>query len=275
MTCATHYSRTVVARGLTSGGCVGCRVGLAVWLIFLAVVFGQSSGSVSNAPAARAAEIFQHTQREHLAQPTNAELAWQFARACFDWAEFSTNDTQRADLAQLGIRASRTAIQLSSNSAPAHFYLAMNLGQLARTRSLGALPLVDEMETEFLTARRLDEQFFYAGPDRFVGQLYLQAPSIASVGSRSKARMHLKRALELAPEYPENRLNWIEACLRWRETELARRELVALEAGLERARVEFSGIDWAAAWADWSERLQKIRAKLKTPARTAGAQKIP
>jgi len=34
----------------------------------------------------------------------------------------------------------------SENFAAAHYYLAMNLGQLARTKSVGALKLVKQME---------------------------------------------------------------------------------------------------------------------------------
>ena len=38
--------------------------------------------------------------------------------------------------------ACRQALAQGSNSAPAHYYLGMNLGQLARTRGLSALKLV-------------------------------------------------------------------------------------------------------------------------------------
>ena len=63
------------------------------------------------------------------------------------------------------------------------------------------------MEADFTRARELDERYDWAGPDRNLGLLYRDAPAIGSVGSRSKARRHLKRAVELAPQYPENRLN--------------------------------------------------------------------
>lgn len=47
-------------------------------------------------------------------------------------------------------------------SAAGHYYLGMNLGQLARTKLLGALKLVDEMEREFKAAVALDERFDHA-----------------------------------------------------------------------------------------------------------------
>ena len=59
-------------------------------------------------------------------------------------------------LAQQGIAACRQLIARTPKSAPAHYYLAMNLGQLARTELLGAFKLVREMEREFKTAVGLD-----------------------------------------------------------------------------------------------------------------------
>ena len=262
-----YYYSLLSSRETSAGACGQRGVGLTVALVLAGAVLAQSAPTNST-PATRAEAIYRQARQEQPTQTTSAEAAWQFARACFDWAEFATNDTQRAALAEQGIKASRAALTLNSNSAPAHFYLAMNLGQLARTKSLGALRLVGEMEESFKSAIRLDETFYHAGPDRNLGQLYFQAPSIGSVGSRRKARIHLSRALELAPDYPENRLNWIEANLQWREMEIVRREMAALEAGLGRARAQLSGDDWEAAWADWDERLQKIRAKLQAPAKT-------
>ena len=97
-------------------------------------------------------------------------------------------DSERADIAQQGIAAAWQALARESNSAPAHYYLGMNLAQLAQTKMLGALKIVDRMEREFTTTRELDEHFDYAGADRNLGLLYRDAPSIGSIGNRSKAR---------------------------------------------------------------------------------------
>ncbi|MCX6930190.1 MAG: hypothetical protein NT154_44320 [Verrucomicrobia bacterium] len=61
------------------------------------------------------------------------------------------------ETADQGIAACRLAIMRETNSAPAHYYLGLNLGQLARTKGLGALKLVDQMEREFNRAHDLDE----------------------------------------------------------------------------------------------------------------------
>lgn len=218
-------------------------------------------------PSAVAQKAYWETQKRYAAEPGDAKAAWGFGRACFDLGEYATNNTERALLAEQGIAACRRLVASDAASAPGHYYLGMNLGQLARTRGLSALKLVDEMEREFLRAERLDEHFDHGGPDRNLGLLYRDAPSIGSVGSRSKARKHLQRAVELAPDFPENRLNLIEACINWGDRNGARRELKALEAQWESSRQEFSGPDWTASWADWQQRLQKFRQKVEEPSR--------
>lgn len=205
--------------------------------------------------AARAERLFREHRTAFVRQPTNATVAWEFSRACFDWAEFATNNTQRATIAQDGIQAARTALTLDTNLAAAPYYLGLNLGQLARVKRFSALWLVDEMRDQFEAARRLDEQFDFAGPDRNLGLLYLQAPGWpVSIGDRALARRHLERAVALAPEYPENRLNLLEARLAWREKEAVAGEVELLAELLPRARTRLTGEAWAGSWLDWDRR---------------------
>jgi tetratricopeptide (TPR) repeat protein len=220
--------------------------------------------------AAYAQRNFQAAQTHYRDAPGETTAAWQFARACFDVADLATNKTERASLAEQGIAAARQAIARESNSAPAHYYLGMNLGQLATTKGLTALRLVLQMQREFMRARDLEAQLDWAGPDRNLGLLYRDAPAIGSIGSRSKAREHLQRAVELAPQYPENRLNLIEAYLQWGESNNARRELAALNEVWPRARTNFVSEAWAASWADWKPRLMKLKKKIETSPKPVG-----
>jgi tetratricopeptide (TPR) repeat protein len=221
--------------------------------------------------AAYAQRNFRAAQARYRDAPGEVAAGWKFARACFDVAEFATNNTDRAAVAEQGIAAAQQAIARESNSAPAHYYLGMNLGQLARTKGLTALKLVLQMQREFTRAHDLEEQLDWAGPDRNLGLLYRDAPALGSIGSRSKARAHLGRAVELAPQYPENRLNLIEAFLQWGESNNARRELAALEEVWPGARTSFAGEAWTASWADWELRLMKLKKKLATSPKPHGA----
>jgi tetratricopeptide (TPR) repeat protein len=199
-------------------------------------------------------------RRQH--QPDDVEAGWQFARACFDRADISTNNTERALIAEQGIAACELAVGRAPKSAAAHYYLGMNLAQLAQTKGLGALKIVNRMEREFALARDLDEKFDFAGPDRNLGLLYRDAPAVVSVGNRKKARQCLQRAVDLAPQYPENRLNLIEACLNWSDRPSALSDLKALEAIWPSARTNLTGVAWVSSWADWDQRLSKARKQL-------------
>ena len=241
--------------------------GLLLALAFCLNLTTQAGFAATANPAAAANKKFQDARMRYRKEPRNAEAAWQFARACFDLADLATNNSQRVEVAEEGIAACEHLLSRDPRSAPGHYYLGMNLGQVAQTRGIGALKLVTEMEREFGAARDLDSSFDYAGPDRNLGLLYREAPSIISIGSRTRAKRHLQRAVELAPDYPENRLNLIEAFLQWNDRNAARNELKPLEELLPRARATFAGEAWAGSWADWEERLRKIRKKVEEPSK--------
>ena len=216
---------------------------------------------------ARARKAYEEAREKYTKSQKDNTAAWQFARACFDVADFSTNTTERADFADRGIAACNEVLSSDRKSAVAHYYLGMNLGQLAQTRGLSALKLVDHMEHEFKATRELDEKLDFAGPDRNLGLLYRDAPNWISVGSRSKANRHLQRAVELAPDYPENRLNLVESYLKWSDRNGVKREMKQLEALWPRARKQFTGQQWELSWADWTQRLQTAKKKLGEPSR--------
>jgi hypothetical protein len=223
-------------------------------LIFAAgiILAGEEQVKIS---AAFAQKEFQRAQNRFQSDKNNSTNAWQFARAAFDFAEFSTNDAQRAALASLGIAACRPLVAREPKLAAGHYYLAMNLGQLARTEYLGALALVKEMEPEFQMAGELDSLLDHAGPERNLGLLYRDAPGWpVSVGNPSKALTLLKQSVKLAPDYPENYLHVIESYLKWNEPDDAKKELRALDAIWPAARTNLIGDKWAQSWDNWSTR---------------------
>ncbi|HEY2951390.1 MAG TPA: hypothetical protein VGK40_02340 [Verrucomicrobiae bacterium] len=213
-------------------------------------------------PAVRAERLYREARQRCQSEPESAEAAWQFARACFDWAEFAPNDAQRADLAQRGIEACRHVIERDGKLGAAHYYLALNLGQFARTKALGALKLVGEMEVELKRAIDLHGGFDYAGPHRSLGMLYRDAPGWpTSIGNRNKARLHLQKAVELSPDFPDNRICLLESQLKWGEKKAVLAAIPALEEVLAAARIKLTGDEWAASWQDWDERWQKLKKK--------------
>jgi hypothetical protein len=250
---ATFYSKPRRATKWTS----------AAGILVLAAGIMLAGEAQWNISAAFAEAEFHRTQAKFQSDAKNPTNAWQFARAAFDYAEFSTNDIERAALANQGIAACRPLVAREPKIAAGHYYLAMNLGQLARTELVGALALVKEMEPEFKAAGELDAQLDHAGPERNLGLLYRDAPGWpASIGNPSKARSLLRQATKLAPDYPENHLHLIESYLKWNESDGAKRELRTLDAVWPAARTNLTGEKWEQSWDDWSKRRAAARKQL-------------
>jgi len=255
------------APGRVAGGRRGLVVGIFLFATISFVCAAETS--VPDLPRVTAGDASNRVYRAYVEfsnrftrEATNSQVAWQFARACFDRADFATNDAQRAAIAEQGIAASRRAILLAPDSAAAHFYLGVNLGQLARTKLFSALALLNEMEAAWKRSIDLDAMFNHAAAHRSLGLLYLEAPGWPlSLGSRTKARRHLQKAVELVPDYPENRLSLFEARLRWGEAKAVQSQFVAMETTLQSARTNFIGEAWAGDWEDWQTRWKQIKSR--------------
>ncbi len=219
--------------------------------------------------AAKARQIYEDTKARFQSDSNNPDACWHFAKACFDWGEFAANNTTRAALAEEGISACHLLLKNDADSVPGHYFLAMNLGQLARTKSLGALKIVTQMETEFDEVLDLDAKFDFAGADRNLGLLYLYAPGWPlSVGNKAKARLHLQKAVKRSPDFPGNHLNLIEAEIKWGEKKEANAALDALDKLWPEAQKKFPGEEWTADWADWESHRDALRKELQGGAAT-------
>lgn len=216
----------------------------------------------SNSFAARSERAFRDAERLSEIRPVAVSALVQLARFAFDAAEFTDGDDQREKFATRGIVAARSAIEREPTNASAHYWLGMDLGQLARTKTLGALKLVREMEKEFHRARELDAHCDYAGPDRSLGYLYRDAPGWpTSIGNRKKAREHLEQAVKLHPEFPDNQIGLVEAFDEWGDRQNFEKQLRIAEQVMADAQKKFIGPDWDTSWADWKKRMAKLQRK--------------
>lgn len=228
---------------------------IAVILFIFIAGIAMADDSQQKTFAARAEKTFRDTQRQFQADESNVTNAVQFAKACYDWADFATADHERASLANSGIEVCRQILASNPGAAAAHYYLALNLGQLARTKGLGALKLVKEMESEFKTALDLDANIDFGGSARGLSLLYRDAPGWPmSIGSKRKAKTYLEQASKIAPDFPENLLIIIESDLKWGDRSDARKQLEALNALWPEAQKKFTGEQWQRDWADWTDR---------------------
>ena len=244
--------------GVRSARLLMCLICL---FMFLALQTMADDGQ-TNTAIARIETNFAGVRNRFENETTNTVVAWQFGRACYDMSTLQKDPSRQAKIAEQGIAACR--LSLRSNSVQAHYYLGMDLSQLADAKhNFSALHLAKDIEREFLAARALDEHFDYAGPDRNLGLLYRETPTIISIGSRTKARQHLEEAVKLAPDLPENRLNLLESYIRWGYHTEATRELKELERIWPAATKTFTGDEWALSWWEWNKRLAGVQKKLE------------
>lgn len=250
----TRFVHTVGLTLLLGFGCVP--------LLRAAEKAGVASPALTNATALAGQELATTRQR-FSAAATNSVAAWQLGRACFTWGKLLTSHPEQEKIYTEGVTACRRSIALDPKSAPGHYYLGMNIGRVADLkRNLAAFSMVKEVEKSFQRARELDEQFAHAGPDRNLGLLYQNAPGWPlSVGDKKLGRKHLIRAVELAGDYPENRLNLAEAAFDWKDLKLLQSELSAITKLWPVARTNFTGAEWELDWRDWEQRLKDLRRK--------------
>jgi hypothetical protein len=102
--------------------------------------------------------------------------------------------------------------------------------------------------------------------------LYKDAPGWpTSIGNRTKSRQHLRRAVELYPDYPDNQLSLAEAYLEWGENKLLAERMPALEELMKTAKTNFKGEEWELSWRDWDVRMDRLNAKMAKPAERAAS----
>ncbi len=254
-------SRLSVCPSATRASPAPSGAGLTIFLLAAATALGQLA---TNAVfAARAHQAFVRAQQEFAARPGQADAAIHLGRASYDWAEFATNSAQRAVVAQAGIGACRQLLAREPKSAPGHYYLAMDYGELAiaEAPSIAAYKLIGEIEREFKAAANQDERLDFAGPPRSLGLLYRDSPGWpVSIGSKRKAREWLEHAAALAPDFPENQMNLLESHILWHQADEAEKAWQKLAAIWPAARTNLAGVAWEQSWDDWTTRRAAARA---------------
>src|SRR5271165_179956 len=115
----------------------GCWRAACVWLLAAGIPAAAQTNPTPGLKAdfaARARQTFEAARARSTADTNDLAAALQFARASYDWADYATKDSQKAAIAQQGIESCRRIIKMTNSSAPGHYYLGMNLGQLADAR---------------------------------------------------------------------------------------------------------------------------------------------
>jgi tetratricopeptide (TPR) repeat protein len=139
-----------------------------------------------------------------------------------------TNDPSKQEVYyEHGVNFGKEAVTLNPRAIYGNYWYASNVGMLGLCRGMMAsLASVDPMKKSYEIVLKENEKFFFAGPHRALGRLYHMAPGWPiSVGNKTKALHHLEKAVEIAPEFFNNRLYLAELYIDIGNREKAKREL--------------------------------------------------
>lgn len=159
---------------------------------------------------------------------------WRGSRACAWLARNHSDLAERELYAAKGIAMGRKAVQFQSTHVEPYYYTALNLGAYAEIKhEQGFVPskrLLENAKYMAEMAVAIDPAYDFAGPHRFLGKLIAEASGTLthSIGSWEEGLDHLRKAVEIAPDFGQNHLFLAEAYNEDGDYELARAELERL-----------------------------------------------
>jgi hypothetical protein len=187
------------------------------------------------------------------------------ARLAYLIADRTGNETRRERLAYEGMRWAKHAVDLSADlykgqGAPAHYYLAVNLGLAVQDTVILALKNIDGIRKHLEIAGRKDPDLDNAGPLRVLGLLYIKVPSWPKGwGDMDKGLELLAEAVRRFPDYPPNRI-------------LYARGLANVDAESNKAEIkgQLDALGKLLAVGDWGQDLEVWRKQAAGIARDVG-----
>lgn len=151
--------------------------------------------------------------RAHTLDPKNYEAAWKASRASAWLADDLYDDkTKRAHYSGVGRDYGKAATDLKPDGVEGWYYYGINTGLWATTETVGAKLDAPKMRDAEKKAAQLDPKFAHGGAYRALGALYTHAPPWpASFGDSGTGVDYMKKALQVAPDYPQNNLLYGDA----------------------------------------------------------------
>src|SRR5262245_17438022 len=118
----------MTTRHLAASCALSFGTAILTWACLLQGAGYAAETDIPDLPQVRAGDASNRVYRAYAelsksaGESTNGGIVCEFAKACFEYADFATNNAQRAALAEQGIAASRRVILLTPDSAAAYYY---------------------------------------------------------------------------------------------------------------------------------------------------------
>lgn len=149
--------------------------------------------------------------------PRSYAALWRASR-CVSWLAVYAATDDDEDLIREGLRYANTAVEVQPDGDEGVYFRVVLVGLLAEQDNSYGSDAVDEILAATDTLIERESMIEHAGAWRIAGVLRLRAPGPPlSHGSLRKARKLLRKAVEIAPDWPENQLYLAELELAWGE----------------------------------------------------------
>ena len=158
------------------------------------------------------------------ADPTNRKAAELLTRGWYFWGDVKTDveeeklsawdtavkwggrcmavNAEFTDLLKQGGESERSAVRvMTAEDAGCLYWTASALGKWAKIKGFATLlKHKDTVKTYIAKVEEVDQDYYYAGPDRYFGAYYSVAPSFAG-GDLDKSQVRFDKSIEAQPGY--------------------------------------------------------------------------
>lgn len=194
-------------------------------------------------------------------QRPDGEKRWRDeARLWFYAGSLAQESRTKKQCFELGKASAESLLRTAPQDAAGLFWFSANLsGQVAQAKNLWALSALGTLEETLVKLAEMHSGFAYGGAHRVLGVIYEAAPGFISIGDSDKAERHLKQALQVAGDFPGNRLAWADWLIKKERFGEARKQL-------EHLRVHGMDGDWGVFWPErylWQKDLAKLEKALR------------
>lgn len=126
-----------------------------------------------------------------------------------------------------GVECGKEGVEIDEDSIEANFWLSVNYGSFGQEKGImKSLALIAPIKEAAERVLQLDDNYFYGGPWRVLGRLYLKAPGFPfSIGNTKKSIECLEKAVEIGPKFYLNRLFLAESYISNRDKTNAKEQL--------------------------------------------------
>ncbi len=141
-------------------------------------------------------------------------------------------------------------IELSPQTPECYYWRAVNTGLYHEVRIIGYQDGIKQMIADCdLMIAHGKGSYDNAGPYRIPGQIYTRLPQTGGrpdsvTRDLDKADQYLRKAIEVAPDYPENHIAYARALYEQDEYEQALEQLVIAKRQAPQWRSDYSFADW-------------------------------